>query len=441
MRFLYTLVMYLAMPLLLLRLAVRGMRHGGYHRRWPERFGFFRRPDARPSLWLHAVSLGEVNAAEPLITALLAQYPDTPLVVTTGTPTGSQRVHQLFGDAVFHVYLPFDLPFAVRRFLRRVRPRLGVIVETEIWPNLFYLCRRRGTRLLIANARLSSRSLRGYVPVLKSLMKSVLGCVTHVAAQSQLDAARYRLLGATGTKVTVVGNLKFDMPVKNEQVARGSEFRRRWGSSRPVWMAASTHAGEEEAALQAHIRVLKHLPDALLLLAPRHPERFPLVERLVRDQGFVLATRQVDVLPQQRTQCLVIDALGELLAFYAAADVAFVGGSLVPVGGHNILEPAALGVPVLVGPHTHNFEGITNTLLKQQAVRRVESAGQLGNAVLQLLRDDGERQRMGAAARHAFEQERGAVGRVMALIAQELEALEPTADHEIGTTGDGGSRQ
>lgn len=419
MRFLYTLALYLALPVLLLRLAARGLRYGGYHRRWPERFGFFRAPNLAGSLWVHAVSLGEVNAAEPLIKAMMRRYPQWPMVVTTGTPTGSDRVRQLFGDRVFHVYLPFDLPFAVWRFLRHIRPHLGVIVETEIWPNLYLACHRRGIPLIIANARLSRRSVRGYAPV-QAMLKTALGCVRHVAAQSRLDAARYRLLGAYGTRVSVVGNLKFDMPISPQLQERGLAMRSEWGARRPVWIAASTHEGEELAALKAHLDVLKRLPDALLLLAPRHPERFRAVEQLVRAQGFRLTTRQQDGLPDTASQCFLIDAMGELMLFYAAADVAFVGGSLVRIGGHNVLEPAALGKPVLMGPHTFNFEGITDMLVKRGAACRVDSATTIGTAVLDLLSDHARRQEMGHVARAAFEQQRGAVDRVMALVDEAL---------------------
>lgn len=425
MRLFYTFILYIAMPVLLLRLVIRGLRHGDYHRRWHERFGFFHGPESRDNLWVHAVSLGEVNAAEPLIKAMMQAHPDKRMVVTTGTPTGSDRVRQLFGDSVFHVYLPFDLPLAVRRFLRRVRPRLGVIVETEIWPNLYHACRRRGIPLIIANARLSRRSLRGYVPILHTLMRAALDCVTHVAAQSRLDAARYRLLGARGTHVTVVGNLKFDMPVPDGLAGQGAAMRQAWGAQRPVWMMASTHEGEEQIALQAHLEVLKRMPDALLLLAPRHPERFPAVEQLVRSQGFSTATRRVDGLPGTATQCFLIDAMGQLLAFYAAADVAFVGGSFAPIGGHNVLEPAALGVPVLVGPHTFNFEGITNTLIKQQGARRIAAGEALGAMLLKLFGDDASRAAMGHAARCTFERERGAVGRVMRLVDDVLASTPP----------------
>ena len=415
MRYLYTLAMYLVTPLIVLRLLTRGMRYGNYHRRWPERFGVFRAPDLRGSLWVHAVSVGEVNAAEPLIKALRADYPNAPLVVTTVTPTGSARVHQLFGDSVFHVYLPYDLPFSVHRFLQQVRPRLALIVETEIWPNLYFGCRRRGIPLMIVNARLSERSLRGYAP-LRALLRSALGCVRQIAAQSRTDAARYRLLGADPALITVSGNMKFDMPVPDGAVDKGAALREQWGRLRPVWIAASTHEGEELSVLEAHLEVLRRFPDALLLIAPRHPERFRVVENSVHSLGFTLATRSADEAPGGAHQVFVIDTMGELMPFYAAADLAFVGGSLVPIGGHNVLEPAALSRPVLVGPHTFNFEEITLTLIREGAAKRVSRGEQLGVDVLGLLRDTERREHMGRVARVVFDSERGAVRRVMTLI-------------------------
>jgi 3-deoxy-D-manno-octulosonic-acid transferase len=413
-RFLYTFAMYLVTPLIVLRLLFRGVRYGNHHQRWPERFGVFPQPDFSGSLWVHAVSVGEVNAAEPLIKALRDAYPNAPLVVTTVTPTGSARVHQLFGDSVFHVYLPYDLPFAVKRFLQRVRPRLALIVETEIWPNLYFACARRGIPLMIVNARLSQRSLRGYKPM-RGLVRSALRCVHLIAAQSRTDAARYRLLGADPSRVVVIGNMKFDVPMPDRALAEGRALREQWGRLRPVWIAASTHEGEELPVLEAHLEVLKRLPDALLLIAPRHPERFKLVESSVRSLGFSVATRSADQVPSTH-QVFVIDAMGELMQFYVAADVAFVGGSLVPIGGHNVLEPAALSRPVVVGPHTFNFEEATLTLIEAGGARRVAGPAQLGREVLDLLRDADRRQRMGGIARAVFDSERGAVGRIMELI-------------------------
>ncbi|RUL70991.1 lipid IV(A) 3-deoxy-D-manno-octulosonic acid transferase [Dyella choica] len=420
MRYLYTLLMYLATPLIVLRLLTRGMRYGNYHQRWPERFGIFKAPDLRGSIWVHAVSVGEVNAAEPLIKALRQDYPNAPLVVTTVTPTGSARVQQLFGNSVFHVYLPYDLPFSVQRFLRQTRPRLALIVETEIWPNLYFGCYRRGIPLMIVNARLSGRSLRGYAPM-RALLRSALRCVRQIAAQSRTDAARYRLLGADPAQVTVSGNLKFDMPVPEGAPEAGEAFRQQWGRLRPVWIAASTHEGEELAVLEAHLEVLKRLPDALLLIAPRHPERFRLVEHAVRSLGFSMTMRSTDRIPGESHQVFLIDTMGELMPFFAAADVAFVGGSLVPIGGHNVLEPAALSRPVLVGPHTFNFEEITLALIRGGGAKRVLLSEALGGAVLDLLQDGTRCKHMGRQARIVFDSERGAVGRVMGLIDRMLQ--------------------
>ena len=422
MRFLYTLVMYLVTPLIVLRLALRGFRSRPYYWRWAERFGFFKAPpNLRDSLWVHAVSVGEVNAAEPLIKALRRDYPDAPLVMTTVTPTGTARVQQLFGDSVFHVYLPYDLPYAVNRFLAGVRPRLALIVETEIWPNLYFACKRRGIPLMIVNARLSERSVRGYRPrPLRGMVRAALGCVDLIAAQSHSDAARYRLIGAPGARVLVCGNLKYDMPVPLDAPSAGARLRERWGARRPVWIAASTHEGEEQAVLEAHQEVLEHLPDALLLIAPRHPERFRPVEHAVRSLGFATGTYGAEGSPAPSDQVFVIDAMGQLMPFYAAAGLAFVGGSLVPIGGHNVLEPASLGTPVLAGPHTFNFEEITASLIEQGGALRVPDSGALGAAVLQLLRDDARRRAMGQVAQRVFERERGAVGRLMQLIAAQL---------------------
>lgn len=415
MRVLYTLAMYLVTPLMLLRLLARGLRSRPYRRRWPERFGFFAHPDLHGSLWVHAVSVGEVNAAVPLIRELAQAYPHAPVVVTTVTPTGSARVHQLFGEGVFHVYLPYDLPFSVNRFLRQVRPRLALIVETEIWPNLYFACRARGIPLMIVNARLSRRSLRGYRP-LRALARSALRCVRVIAAQSRSDAARYRLLGADPQQIIVTGNMKFDMPIPDNAVAVGSQMRAQWGSGRPVWIAASTHEGEELAVLEAHRQVMREFPEALLLLAPRHPERFRLVEHLTRTQGFTSATRSAQGAPAAQHQVFVIDAMGQLMPYFSCADVAFVGGSLVRVGGHNVLEPAALSTPVLVGPYTFNFQEITLSLIQHHGAARVADAAQLAAQVSGLLRDPQLQRSMGAAAHSVFERERGAVQRVMHLV-------------------------
>ncbi|TAN08887.1 MAG: 3-deoxy-D-manno-octulosonic acid transferase [Rhodanobacteraceae bacterium] len=414
MRFIYTVAMYIATPLIVWRLALRGLHYRGYFRRWRERFGRFPAPPFADCVWVHAVSVGEVNAALPLIQALMRRYAPHPVVVTTVTPTGSERVRELFGDAVFHVYLPYDLPRAVERFLDRIHPILAVVLETEIWPNLFHQCGRRGIPLAVVNARLSERSLRGYRPI-RPLVRGALANVALIAAQSHADARRYRALGAPPARVHVSGNLKFDFPLPKGARQRGRELREGWGATRPVWIAASTHEGEELAVLEAHIAVLARVPDALLLIAPRHPERFRAIAHTARNLGFAVATHGAGDVDTE-TQCLVIDAMGVLMPYFAAADLAFVAGSLVPVGGHNVLEPAALSKPVLVGPYTFNFEEITRSLIKDGGARRVASGGQLGAAVLGLLLNPERLQRMSLAAHSVCTRERGAARRTMVLL-------------------------
>jgi 3-deoxy-D-manno-octulosonic-acid transferase len=288
-------------------------------------------------------------------------------------------------------------------------------VETEIWPNLYHACHERGIPLMIVNARLSDRSLRGY-RALRGTVRSALQCVQVIAAQSVADAARYRWLGAEPQQIVVSGNMKFDMRIPPDAAAAGASMRRQWGRERPVWMAASTHEGEELAVLEAHLQVLKQFPDALLLIAPRHPERFKLVEHAVRTLGFSVATHSAEGLPAPSHQVFLIDAMGLLMPFYAAADLAFVGGSLVPIGGHNVLEPAALARPVLVGTHTFNFAEITLTLIREGGAECVHGSDQLGADVLRLLLDDEKRAQMGRVAHQVFDRERGAVRRVMQMV-------------------------
>ena len=413
-RYLYTVAMYLATPVIVWRLAARGLRYRGYVRRWRERFGSFPDPGLNDAIWVHAVSVGEVNAALPLIQALRRRYTPRAVVVTTVTPTGSERVRALFGDEVFHVYLPYDLPHAVTRFLDRIRPGLAVVMETENWPNLFHQCGRRGIPLAVVNARLSERSLRGYRPI-RALVREALRNVSLVAAQSLAVARRYRALGADPARVQVSGNLKYDTPLPKGARQRGEELRAQWGATRPVWIAASTHEGEELAAFEAHLAVLARMPDALLLIAARHPERFRAVEHAARNLGFAVATHGAGD-ANGDTQCLVIDGMGVMMRYFAASDLAFVAGSLVPIGGHNVLEPAALAKPVVVGPYTFNFEEITRTMIAAGAARRVASTRELGVLVQELLRNPAELERMGAAAHAVCVRERGAVRRTMVLL-------------------------
>ena len=418
---LYSLVLHLAFPVTLYHLVWRGMRQREYLQRWAERYAWLEdRLDLHDAVWVHAVSVGEVLAARPLVDGLLAKYPDRPLLVTTITPTGSERVRALWGERVHHVYLPYDLRSMVRRFLDRARPAIAVIVETEIWLNLYVECGRRNIPVVMVNARLSERSLRGYLPV-KSLTRVAMQAVKLVAAQSVDDAARLARIGADPARIEVTGNLKYDLSVPAEAAAMAKAWRRDWGSARPVWIAASTHEPEEGVVLAVHARVLRSHPGALLLWAPRHPERFGPVGDAVRDRGLWLQTRRQHQLPGADAQVFVIDTMGELMGFFAAADVAFLGGSLCAVGGHNVLEPAALGVPSVVGPHTFNFDEVTRRLRDAGALLQVRDEPALAAAVLALLEDAPRRQAMGEAACRQVSELSGALARTLVLVDDVLE--------------------
>ena len=411
MRALYTVLLYLITPLVLLRLLWKSRLQPEYRRRVGERFGLVDPAEGGVAVWVHAVSVGESLAALPLIEQLIRRHGEGRVWVTTTTPTGSERVQAALGYRVRHSYAPYDLPGSVARFLERARPRQVVIMETELWPNLFRAIRKRGLPLLVANARLSPRSFRGYGRLRRSIAGVLADC-TEVAAQSEADAERFRSLGAP--RVSVMGNIKFDMAVPEEQLRRGRELRAALGTSRPVWIAASTHEGEEQAALDTQRELLKQYPDSALILVPRHPQRFDEVAKLIERSGLV-GVRRSQAAPDVRTQVLLGDSMGEMFAYFAAADAAFVGGSLVPVGGHNVLEPAALGLPVLFGPQMHNFVAARDLLLQHEAAQMVEAVG-LAPALRELFDDARRRNTMGAAGKAAVEANRGALARLLALL-------------------------
>jgi len=423
-RGLYAGLLRLALPLALLRLYWRGRRDPDHRRRWAERLGHFPPLPRIGCLWVHAVSVGETRAALPLIRALRTRYPELPLLVTTTTLTGSRQVREALGDQVQHVYAPYDLPGAVRRFLRRTRPKLAVIMETELWPNLLRRCAVEGIPVLIANARLSERSARGYARI-RGLTAAMLRDVDLIAAQADADAERFRALGAP--RVQVIGNLKYDLTLPEDLPERGRQLRRALlGEQRLVWIAASTHAGEEEQVLDAFARVRHRWPELLLLLVPRHPERFDGVAALCRARGFELVRRGERRLCTPDTAVFLGDSMGELLLFYAAADLAFVGGSLVPTGGHNVLEPALLGLPVAFGPHMFNFSEAGQRLLAADAAWQVADAAALAAAVDRLLADPRLRRTAGQKGRTVVERHRGALRALLDRIAALLEPSRQT---------------
>lgn len=414
MRYLYSLLLYLLIPLALTRLAWRGLGNKGYWRRWPERFGFVPRLEG-PLIWLHAVSVGEVRASAPLVKALASEYPGHTVLITTMTPTGSATVRDLFGAAVAHCYVPYDLPTAVWRFLNRTRPRLALIMETELWPNLFHQCRKRGIPLILANVRMSEKSARGYRRV-AGFTRAILANVSRVGAQTEADAGRLRALGAAQVEVT--GSIKFEMDVPADLAARAAALRRGFGE-RPVWVAASTRAGEEEQVLDACARLRERMPRLLLVLVPRHPERFDSVAKLCHQRGFRVerrSARKHGVAPD--TAILLGDTMGELLLFHAAADVSYIGGSLVPLGGQNLLEAAAVGTPVVFGPHMFNFSGISRLALERGAGRQVQDAAELASAVANYLENPAARNAAGAAGLRMVAENRGALAKTLTLVRQ-----------------------
>ena len=408
-RLTYSFVLYLLTPLIWLRLLWRARRQPEYLQRLGERYGFYGRRPPGPLLWVHAVSVGETRAAQPLVEALQRRWPAHRILLTGMTPTGRQAAREVYGDRVVQAYLPYDYPGAVARFLRHFSPEFGVLMETEVWPNLLAAARRRGVPVMLANARLSARSARGYGRI-GALARPAFASLAGVAAQTADDAARLAELGVA--PVEVCGNLKFDVQPPADKLALGRQWRAALGE-RPVWLAASTREGEEELVLQAWRSVA---PEALLVLVPRHPQRFAEVAALLGARGIEFARRSEE-LPGPASRVWLGDSMGEMAAYYALADLAFIGGSLLPLGGQNLIEAAACGCPVLVGPHTFNFKQATEDALAAGAALRVADADALGAAVDRLLADKTALAGMRAAAQSFARAHQGATGRMLALIA------------------------
>lgn len=413
-RTLYTLLFHLGLPLVALRLFLRGRKAPAYRARIAERFACQLPAMRQGGIWVHAVSVGESIAAAPMVRALLKQYPDLPITLTCMTPTGSERIRAMFeGEPrVQHCYLPYDLPWTAGRFLDHVRPRLGIIMETELWPNHIHQCARRGIPVALANARLSERSARGYARF-AGLTRPMLEEMSLIAVQTETEAERFRTLGARDECVQVTGSIKFDLKVDDQLPPRASALREQWAArQRPVWIAASTHDGEDALVLEAHRELLKVHSDALLILVPRHPERFAAVHELCAGQFTTVRRSNGDTVTAQ-TQVLLGDTMGELLFLYALADIAFVGGSLVATGGHNPLEPAALALPVLMGPHVFNFLEISAMLREAGALQQVDDAEGLAGAVRRLVELPQDARRMGEAGRAVMQANQGALQRLL----------------------------
>ncbi len=413
MRKLYTLAMYLGLPLILLHFVLRGLRDRAYLRRWGERFGFGRVPAKTGGILVHAASVGEVNAAAPLIEALGASHPELPLAVTTFTPTGAERAASLLADRAFLAHAPLDLPGAVNRLFERMQPRLLIVMETEIWPNLYATATARGTPILMANARMSERSFRRYRRW-PGLIAATLDRVSHAAVQGSGDAERFAACGLDPARIEIAGNLKFDVSAPPSLLEQGEALRGRWGSQRPVLLTGSTHEDDDTTVIAAFAQILESHPKTLLIMVPRHPERFAQAAQLARDAGLRVELYSRNDACSPEAQCFVIDAMGELMRYYACCDVAFVGGTFADIGGHNVLEPAVLGKPVIVGPHTYHFEDTVEHLLAQGAALRTADGNEFAFQASRLLGDSELRDRMGQAALAVVAAGRGAVKRNVA---------------------------
>ena len=419
MRGLYTLIFYAILPLVLLRLYWRGIQAPGYRQRWRERLGYYRGEPRRDVLWFHAVSVGEAEAAFPLIKLLQNRHPTARFLVTATTPTGSARIASVLGASVEHVYLPYDLPVVVERFIAHFQPKIAVIMEKEIWPNLFAACAARHIPVFIVNARLSARSARSYRKI-PSLAKPALESITLIAAQTADDKNRFVAIGAVPEQVRVYGNTKFDVKIDESTLSGGRALKHDLFAGRYVCIAGSTHQGEEAVFLDLYPALKARIPELLLLIAPRHPERFQAVKKLCMEQRLAVAMRSERHAPGKACDVYIADSMGELKMLYAAADAAFVGGSLAPVGGHNVLEPAAVGVPVLFGPHMFNFQEIAARMLAEGAALQCAGEAAVGEALIRLHGDPEFREDLIRKARAFVERNQGVAERIAGLLEQYL---------------------
>ena len=414
MRFLYNFLTYLLLIPLAVYWISGGIVNRSYRDRLMQRFGFGF-PKLQDSIWIHAVSVGEVQAAVPLIHVLMQRFPLQKIIVTTVTPTGASRVVELFGEAVVHCYMPFEFPNAIRSFFTSVKPRVAMIMETEIWPNLYRGCGVRSIPLILVSARISPKSIPGYRRLVP-LIRETLSHGIIIAAQSQADASRFLELGADPERTHVTGNIKFDIEFDQAIVSRGKQLRSALFACRPVWIAVSTHRGEEQQVLEAHRILLKAHPDLLLVLVPRHPERFTEVRELIEKSSFTVVSRTSDQPATASTEVFLVNTMGEVPLFFAASDISFIGGSLVPIGGHNLLEPAIQELPIITGLYLFNTEEIAENFVKHDACVVVANGVELAAAVLVLLDDPDEATKMGKRGLKVVEQNSGSLQRLLVLL-------------------------
>jgi len=414
-RLIYTALLWLLLPYIFFHLLWRARKQPEYLQHIAERFGFYNLATDKPVFWLHTVSVGETRAAANLVQRLQLAYPDHQLLLTHTTPTGRDASEQLYGDKVLRVYLPYDYPFAVKRFLRHFKPQVGVLLETEIWFNLIHLSKQAGIPLLLLNARLSEKSAAGYARFAK-LTRSGLSQLSAVAAQSEEDAARLKKLGAVN--VTVMGNLKYEIEPPPAMLETGRHLRKRFGVNRPIFLLASTRAGEEILLLDALRQI--NMPTLLTVIVPRHPQRFDEVAALLTQRNIHFQRRSENLPINTETQVVLGDSMGEMFAYYAASDIAYIGGSLLPFGGQNLIEACAVGKPVLIGPHTYNFTQASILAVEQGAAIRVQDAKNLADTLQQLLQQPDKLRQMGEAGLTFVNANRGATERTLAIIRQAL---------------------
>lgn len=420
MRYLYTFLFYLALPFIFLRLWWRSIKQPAYRQRMGERLGYYPRQFDQ-CIWVHAVSVGETLAAIPLIKALKSRFPEVQMVITTMTPTGAERVKTAFGDSVTHAYIPYDLPGAMQRFIRQFHPVVCVIMETELWPNLLATCSKNQIPVCLVNARLSEKSARGYHRI-ASLTRDMLRRIDLIAAHGQMDANRFITLGAPEARMTVTGNIKFDIELPADLSQKGAILRDELGRDRFIWIAASTHEGEEEMVIAAHKQICAVNPQALLILVPRHPARFDAIAKLSA-QSFSTARRSLQQSCMPETSVYLGDTMGELLLMYSAANVAFVAGSLIPRGGHNMLEPGALGKPIITGPYLFNFAEISELFVSAHALAKVTDADSLAKEVIELMQHPDEQAEMGARALQVVAENRGALAKQVELVSSVIPSV------------------